>query len=181
MKRQDLDHILRAAGDLTGHTEFVLVGSNAIFAWHDKVPSPMMLSREADLYAADVSDEEAEEIADRLEDIGQLSNFDDTHGYYVDGVGPQTAVLPPEWRARSKKYRSNATNGVTAIVPHPQDIAASKLYAGREKDHDWVSAALQAGFVDAASLAEVIRNWGELAEDRRQHMLQAIVRLRRER
>lgn len=52
MKRRDLDHILRAAGDLTGHTEFVLVGSNAIFAWHDKVPLPMMLSREADLYAA---------------------------------------------------------------------------------------------------------------------------------
>jgi len=29
MTREDLDHLLRAAGDLTGHKRFVLIGSNA--------------------------------------------------------------------------------------------------------------------------------------------------------
>lgn len=156
MTREDLDHLLRAAGDLTGHKRFVLIGSNAIFAWYKDVPPPMMVSREADIFASDVSDEEAERIADLLENIGHLSTFDDTHGYYVDGVGPQTAVLPSDWRVRSKTYHSPATNGVVAIAPHPEDLAAAKLYAGREKDLEWVRAAYSAGFIDLERVAHRI-------------------------
>lgn len=117
----------------------------------------MAISREADLFAYGVSAEEAERIADQLEDIGQLSQFDDTHGYYADGVGPETAVLPRDWRSRSKTYETPATNGVVAIVPHPQDIAASKLYAGRPKDLDWVLEAKRAGYIELNSLAETVR------------------------
>lgn len=80
MTRDDLDHLLRAAGDLTGHKRFVLVGSNATFAWQESVPEIMTLSREADLFASDVSDDEVERISDLLENIGHLSVFDETHG-----------------------------------------------------------------------------------------------------
>jgi hypothetical protein len=153
MTREELDHVLRAAGDLTGHKRFVLVGSNAIFAWHESVPEIMARSREADLYASDVSDEEADRISDELENIGQLSEFDETHGYYVDGVGPHTAVLPVDWRTRSKLYVSAATNGVVAIVPHPEDIALSKLCAGRDKDLDWVGAAHASGLIELGVVA----------------------------
>jgi hypothetical protein len=170
MTRDELDHLLRAAGDLTGHKRFVLVGSNAIFAWHQHVPKGLMISREADIFASDVSDEEAERISDLLENIGHLSTFDDTHGYYVDGVGPHTAVLPADWRARSRQYSSPATQGVVAIVPHPNDIAASKLCAGREKDLDWVSTAHGAKLVDLDAVAQRIEQLPDRTDVERAHM-----------
>jgi len=148
VRLKDLDHLLRAAGDVTGHARFVLVGSNAILAWSQAVPEAMAISREADLFASDVSVEEAERLSDLLENIGQLSEFDETHGYYADGVSPDTAVLPLDWRTRSKVYSSPSTNGVVAVVPHPDDIALSKLCRGEEKDLDWVDAAHAAGLID---------------------------------
>ncbi|MDP3746713.1 MAG: hypothetical protein Q8Q88_06645 [Phenylobacterium sp.] len=179
MTRRELDHLLRAAGDLTGHKRFVLVGSNAIFAWYEHVPERMMISREADMFASDVSDDEVERISDLLENIGQLSVFDDTHGYHVDGVGPETAKLPSDWRERCRIYVSPATNGVEAVVPHPEDIAVSKLFAGREKDLDWVSAAHGAGFIDLAEVASRIDKLPELADARRVRILELIEIVRR--
>jgi hypothetical protein len=176
--RDNLDHLLRAAGELTGHKRFVLVGSNAIFAWRQAVPEEMAISREADLFASDVSDEEAEQVSDMLENIGHLSTFDDTHGYYVDGVGPHTAVLPSDWRDRSKVYSSPGTQGVVAIVPHPEDIALSKLCAGREKDLDWVSAARDAGFIDLAQVSTRVAKLPNRTQIERNHILALIERLR---
>jgi hypothetical protein len=161
MKREALDHLLRAAGEVTGHRRFVLVGSNAIFAWRDAAPEPMSMSREADIYALDVSDEEAEEISDVLANIGQMSEFDASFGYYVDGVAPTTAVLPVGWRGRSMVYESPATNGVVAVVPHPDDIALSKLCAGREKDMDWVAAGVQSGLIDLDKVASRVERLPE--------------------
>jgi hypothetical protein len=179
MKRADLDHLLRAAGEVTGHRRFVLVGSTAIFAWHEQVPHRLMVSREADLYATDVSEQEAEDISDLLGNIGHLSMFDDTHGYYVDGIGPRTAVLPSDWEDRSKVYFSKSTNGVVAIVPDPEDIAASKLYAGREKDLDWVGAAHTAGLVDLDKVAERIGKLPNLTDTRLTELLTLLEVVRR--
>lgn len=175
MTRQELDHVLRAAGDLTGHRRFVLVGSTAIFAWHESVPAIMALSREADLYAFDVPDEEAERISEELENIGQLSTFDETHGYYVDGVGPHTAVLPDDWRRRSKIYASPAASGVVAIVPHPEDIALSKLCAGREKDVDWVGAAHASGLIDLDAVGARVDRLPQRTPEERQRILDLVV------
>jgi hypothetical protein len=134
MNRTQLDHLLRAAGGATGQKTFVLVGSAAVFAWRDSVPQPMTMSREADLFAFGVSEEEASRIADELDaGLGQQSQFDSTFGYYVDGVEPQTA-----------------------IVPHPDDVALSKLCAGLEKDLDWVRAGCVAGLIDPAVMVQRI-------------------------
>jgi len=181
MRPDNLDHLLRAAGDLTGHKRFVLVGSSAIFAWRQAVPEAMAMSREADLFAADVGDEEVERLSDVLENIGHLSAFDDTHGYYVDGVGPRTAVLPLDWRVRSKVYSSPATNGVSAVVPHPEDIALSKLCAGREKDLEWVSAAHDAGFIDLDRMAVRVPELPGSTAASSAHLLQLIDQIRRRR
>ncbi len=179
MKRQDLDHLLRAAGDLTGHRRFVLVGSNAIFAWYDHVPERMMVSRELDLFAFDVSETVAEEISDLLENIGHLSVFDDTHGYYADGVGPQTAILPEDWRERSRLYAPLSAPNVEALAPHPEDIAASKLCAGRDKDLDWVGAAHAAGFVDLDRVAARLDRLPGLTELERSTVLDRIKAVQR--
>jgi hypothetical protein len=140
----------------------------------------MAISREADLYAADVTDEEAERISDILENIGQLSPFDDAYGYYVDGVGPHTAVLPIDWRGRSKLYVSPAANGVEAIVPHPDDIALSKLCAGRAKDLDWIGAAHASGLIELVAVAARVEKLPDRTPQERQriHDLIEVVRRR---
>ena len=132
------------------------------------------MSRELDLFASDVSEAVAEEIADLLENIGHLSVFDDTHGYYVDGIGPHTAVLPEDWRDRSRLYTPPSAPGVVALAPHPEDIATSKLYAGRDKDLDWVGAAYAAGFINLDRVAERIDRLPDLTETMRSAVLDRI-------
>jgi hypothetical protein len=142
----------------------------------------MMMSREADLFAFNVSDEDAERIADELDgDLGQQSQFDETHGYYVDGVEPKTVILPEDWRDRSKTYSSPATGGVVAIVPHPDDIALSKLCAGRDKDLDWVAAARTAGIVSLANVAERIDKLPDRTAEQRDQLRSLITIVQRRR
>jgi hypothetical protein len=42
MTREELEHIIRASGDITGQYEFIIVGSQAILG---PVPSPKRYSR----------------------------------------------------------------------------------------------------------------------------------------
>jgi hypothetical protein len=155
MEVNKVDHILRAAGAATGQTRFVLIGSAAIFAWKTIVPADMAMTREVDLFAYDVDAATAESVAFEIDgSLGQASRFDETYGYYCDGVGPDTAILPTDWEARAKEYSSPATEGVTAIVPHPDDIALAKLCAGREKDYSWLVAAIRGGIIESLRMRE---------------------------
>lgn len=93
------------------------------------------MTREVDLFAYDVDSATAERIALEIDgSLGQASQFDETDGYYCDEVGRDTAILPTDWELRAKEYVSPASDGVTAIAPHLDDIALAKLCAGREKD-----------------------------------------------
>jgi hypothetical protein len=139
MKRHQLEHILRAAGAITGRTEWILVGSQAIVGAIGDAPAEITVSDELDLYAPD--DEHASDLVDGS--IGERSPFHETFGYYAHGVGAETATLPARWRERAVTVRSDATAGVTGICPHPSDLAISKLAAWREKDQDFVAALLR--------------------------------------
>jgi len=90
MTRDELEHIIRASGEVTNQYEFVIVGSQSILG---QVPHPhavFTMSAEADIYPL-----QAPELADRIEGaLGEGSRFHETHGYYAQGVGPETAVLP---------------------------------------------------------------------------------------
>jgi hypothetical protein len=147
MKREKVEHILRAAGRVTGKKTFVLIGSAAIVAWRDLVPMELAISRDVDMFAYDTPD--AEQVSDQLDGaLGQASDFDQTFGYYCDGVGPETAVLPANWRERALEFSSGRTEGVVALVPDPDDIALSKLCAWRPKDVEWLRVAVRNFVVD---------------------------------
>jgi hypothetical protein len=166
MDRAKLDHILRAAGDATGQKVFVLVGSAAVFAWTNFVPTELALSREADLFAHLPDSEEIDRISDELDaSLGQAYPFDDQYGYYCDGIGMRTAILPRDWESRAKLYMSENTNGVRALTPEPNDIALSKLCAGREKDMVWLAAACRTLLIDLAQMRDRL---GQLPADREQ-------------
>lgn len=148
MNRDQLEHILRAAGAITGCTEWVIIGSQAILGAFADAPDEITVSEELDLYAP--GDEHASDLIDGS--IGERSPFHETFGYYAHGVGAETATLPARWRERAITIRSDATAGVTGICPHPSDLAISKLAAWRDKDREFVAALLRHGITTAAEI-----------------------------
>jgi hypothetical protein len=152
MKRQDLEHLIRAAGAIARTRELVIIGSQAILAMYPDAPDELLVSQEADLYPPD--DPGKADLIDGS--IGELSPFHEQFGYYAHGVGPETAVLPKDWRRRSIKIQNANTGGIAGICPHPADLAASKLVAGRERDLDYVRALLKYGLVTAEQIQSSI-------------------------
>jgi hypothetical protein len=75
VRRQDLEHIIRAAADVTGDQEIVVVGSQAILGQHPDAPRQLLLSPEADVYPLNRRDR-----VDEIDGVlGEGSMFHDTH------------------------------------------------------------------------------------------------------
>lgn len=66
--------------------------------------------------------------------IGELSLFHQTLGYYAHGVDPTTAVLPDGWESRLIRIENQNTMGAIGWCLDANDLAFSKLAAGRERD-----------------------------------------------
>jgi hypothetical protein len=102
MNREDLEHLIRAAAEVTGEYEFVIVGSQSVLGPTADAPPELRMSAEADMYPLN-----APEKADRIEGVlGEGSQFHTTFGYYAQAVGPETAVLPEGWRDRLRRVQS---------------------------------------------------------------------------
>ena len=149
MNRRQVEHVIRAAAAISDEVEFIVVGSQAALEQHRRLPSAMVRSPELDLYPA-----RSPELADVIDgSIGEGSPFHRTFGYYGQGVGPETAKLPAGWRDRAFRLSNDSTNGAVAIAPELHDLCAAKLIAGREKDFEYVAAALAGRLIDRATLA----------------------------
>lgn len=126
MKREQLEHVLRACAAIVNENSFVVVGSQAVLLPHPNAPSELLLSNEIDLYPA-----VHPELADLIDGaIGALSMFHDTYGYYADGVGPQTARMPGDWMEFATLHYIGE---ITVVCPDLHDLAVAKSVAGRER------------------------------------------------
>ena len=171
MERDQLEHILRAAAAITRENEFVIVGSQAVLGAVPNAPPELKLSREVDIYPLHRPD-----LADLIDGaIGEGSHFEDTFGYYAQGVGPETAVLPQGWRDRLVRVQSAATHGAVGLCLEPHDLVASKYVANREKDRVFCRVALLRGTVSAAVLRERVQLL-PIDRDRIRSILQAMDR-----
>jgi len=141
MKRSEAEHVLRAAAAITQEQSFVVVGSQAILFHFPHAPAELVVSRELDLYPA-LSPGKADLIDGA---IGAMSSFDETFGYHADGVGPETAVMPPDWESRRQLFY---VGDVTAICPEVHDLAVSKCVAARPKDADFIRALFRHQMID---------------------------------
>lgn len=132
MRRSELEHVIRAATAITNEYEIVIVGSQSLLG---AVPQPSALlaeSMEADVYPLHRPD-----LADLIDGaMGEGSPFHDCFGYYAQGAGPDTAVLPANWAERLVRIQNANTDLKVGLCLEPHDLAASKLAAGRDKD--WV-------------------------------------------
>jgi hypothetical protein len=147
VNRPQLEHVIRAAATIADDDEIVVIGSQAILGRHADAPGELLLSMDVDLYPRNHP-----ERADLIEgSIGELSPFHETYGYYAQAAGPATAVLPEGWEARLVPVPTPAGTGL-CLETH--DLVISKYVAGREKDREYVRAAVRHRLVDRATLLE---------------------------
>ncbi len=143
MRREQLEHIIRASAELTQETDIVVVGSQAVLARHPDAPPAMLMSIEADVFPR--AHPERAAVIDGA--IGEGSPFHETFGYYAHGVGPETAKAPAGWEGRLVALSNENTRGATGWCLEPHDLVLSKCAAGREKDVAFAEEAVVHGIV----------------------------------
>ncbi len=135
MQRPQLEHIIRAAVGITGATEIVLIGSQAVLGQFPSAPPELLASIEADVFTF-----RSPADADLIDgSIGEGSPFHQTFGYYAHGVAEETAILPPSWKERLVKVQNANTGNGCGLCLEIHDLAVAKLAAGREKDTGFVT------------------------------------------
>lgn len=152
MNRTQLEHIIRAASQISGDAEIVVIGSQAVHGQPMKLPPIAFQSDEADVYPRN-HPERAEEIEAA---IGELSPFHDTHGYYAQGVGPTTATLPAGWEQRVVRLSNTNTGGATGLCIDVHDLVLSKYAAWREKDIEFNRELVRHGIVSKRKLTRLV-------------------------
>ena len=150
MKKTQVDHILRAAREISGgESKFIIVGSQALHGKHPDVVDDILVSREVDLFVPG-----RERQTELLNAIGEGSRFHETYGYYADPISEGTAILPKGWKGRLVNLAPGDTHGAKGLCLDPHDLAVSKYIAGREKDRLFTAALVQKGLLDQALLHE---------------------------
>ena len=153
MTRDELEHAIRAACDITRDTEVFVFGSQAILGEHPDAPAALRMSAEAD-----ISPKNKLDAVERLNAIGEDSLFHRTYKFYVHGVPiTEAARLPRNWQMRTVPVRTN-TNGNVGLCLETHDLAASKLAAFREKDRAFVRVLLALGLVKPRKLITRLRS-----------------------
>ncbi len=170
MKREELEHIIRASGDITDQYEFMIVGSQSMLG---PVPDPeevFTMSMEADIYPL-----RAPELATEIDGgIGEGSQFHQTFGYYAQGVGPATATLPKDWMQRVHRVQNDNTNDRVGYCLDLVDLFLAKAAAGREKDREFCMALFEYDYVTPAQVLKVVPTMP--IDDKAQRTLRATIR-----
>lgn len=170
MRRDQLEHAIRAAGAISGDREIYVVGSQAILGAHPLAPPELLRSMEVD-----VAPKNRPELEALIEgSIGELSPFHETFGFYVDGVEIGAITLPDGWRERTIVVENENTNGIRALCLDPTDLAISKLAAGRDKDLAFVRVLLRERMIDASVLSARAEATPQLAEAERTRLRERI-------
>lgn len=163
MRRAQLEHAIRTACQIIEAPAVIVVGSQAILGTfpEEALPAEATMSLEVDVLPIADDDAEAVRLGDMIEAVaGELSGFERTHGFSIDGVDLSTTALPGGWRNRlveAQNANTAAPSGTpefTGLCLERHDLCASKLCAFREKDRNFVASLLDAELVDADVLVE---------------------------
>jgi hypothetical protein len=170
VRRDELEHVIRAAATVAGESELVIVGSQAILGQFPDAPQTLLFSQEADVYPRE-QPQKAIEIDGAM---GDGSQFHETFGYYAHGVGPETAKAPAGWETRLVPVhvpllrRSGA--GATGWCMEVHDLVLAKLAAGRDRDVEFAAEAIRHDLADPLELRRRVADL-PLDENHRAHVL----------
>ncbi len=138
--------ILRDAARLVGDGEIIVFGSGSLSYSLKNAPS----SRDLDICVL------PPERGGPVEGLmGELSWYHERHGVYVEVWGPETFVVPSDWRARSTTVRMPEGPGVAIVIPHPHDVLVSKLERSEAGDLDHIRRILAEHPLSVARLREL--------------------------
>lgn len=151
MKKQQVDHALRAAGRITGEKQFIIIGSQSLHGKFPDVADQILTSFEVDLIATKNTDR-----TQWLNVVGVDSPFHESFGFYIDPVDEGTAVLAKGWKGRLVNLPAGDTEGVKGLCLDPHDLAIAKYFAGREKDLIFTRELARRGLVSQARLLELL-------------------------
>ena len=175
MTRDQFEHAVRAAGAVLGVSEVLVIGSQAIHgSLEGELPQEALRSVEVDVVPRGDEDGRLADLLDGA--IGEASMFHSTFGYYAQGVGIDTAILPDGWQERLVPYETPGTSGVVAKCLELHDLWVSKAVAGRPKDRDFCRALVERELVRGATLHERINAVDGLADEVREAALALIDR-----
>ncbi len=171
MRRHQLEHAIRTACLIIQRSEVIIVGSQAILGTYDEsqLPAAATMSIEVDILPIADTNAETARLADLIEGVaGEFSSFEKLHGFSIDGVDLDTAVLPEGWRDRLVKVQ-NANTAAPAGSPRftgwcldKGDLCVAKLIAFREKDINFVGALLDDHLVDLEEVRRRLRTVADL-------------------
>jgi hypothetical protein len=149
LNRLQLHALLRKAKELSGHTEFVIVGSLAILGAVADPPDAMVVSIDVDTYMkADPG-----RTGELCEALGQGSPFEAEHGYYLDPVSPNLPSFPEGWESRLIQIDFG---DVRAFFVEANDVAVSKYIRGDERDMRWIREGLISGLLSMDAIERLI-------------------------
>lgn len=152
MRRDEVEHGIRAACDVADETELWIFGSQAILGEYPDAPASLRQSVELD-----VSPKTRPENADLIDGaLGELSLFHRTHGFYVHGLSLDAAKLPEGWKHRTVLIQTAGTRYNKGHCLEAPDLAASKLAAFREKDRAFATTLLVEGLIEVPTLLDRI-------------------------
>ena len=142
MKRDHLFKLFQEAHRLTGHKDYVVVGSLSILGTQDEdgLPVEMSMSNDIDSYTKT----DPGRIYDVGAALGEGSEFHKENGYYLDPVSPALPTLPDGWENRM----SNMSRGDVTLWFLDQDDAAMSKYArSQPNDLRWIRAGILCGLI----------------------------------
>jgi len=153
MTRDQLEHAIRAACDVSKDTELWIFGSQAILGEFPDAPESLRASIEVD-----VQPKNKPETVDYVDGaLGELSMFHQTQGFYVHGISIESAKFPVGWEKRTVPVMDPvSTHGKTGLCIEAHDLAASKLAAYREKDREFVRLLLIERMIKVKTLTDRI-------------------------
>lgn len=166
MRREDFEHVIAAAAEVSEEREIVVIGSQAVLGSVPDPPEAMLFSMEADVYPLRAPDKAAQIDGS----LGDGSQFHSTHGYYAHGIGPETFTAPAGWEGRLVRVeiapRVARTSGAVALCLEVHDLVLAKCVAGRERDWIFAREALAARLVEAEELLRRVDDLPEPPADR---------------
>lgn len=142
MNRSHLFKLFDEAHRLTGHKDYVVVGSLSILGTQDEegLPAEMSMSNDVDSYTkADPG-----RIHDANAALGEGSEFHKANGYYLDPVSPNLPTLPDGWQQRMTSLNRGNLN---LWFLDPDDAAMSKYARSQPNDLRWIRAGILCGLV----------------------------------
>ena len=150
MQRPELEHLIRACSAVTGHTQFVITGSQALLGLDDHVPEELLYSLTADLYCPGDS-----EATNKItQSLGEMTHFDKQFGYCARGVNEENIILPEGWRDRVVAIESPDTAGACGYCLEVHDLAVSRLAAHHDDDFTFLLGLLRDRLIDEGTLEE---------------------------